>query len=242
MAFSKVASAQAYSSFSNNITVDKPTGVQEGDIMFAIVCQYTIGNIIYPPSGWTVLFEKGGDSYGCCCTYYKVAGASEPADYDWSSNRTKKTLVAIVAYRDGFDVSDPIDAVSVIEYQNNLGKLNRAAGISVSAANSPLLWMGGFYYQKAGSTTTPTAPEDDWVEDLDSGHADADFWVAFFSQIWSGSGSTGDVDATISVTTRDRHASLVALNPAIEPTNKRSQFLLLNRDYPVEVRNYPVIP
>ena len=210
MAFSKVASTQAQSSSASSITVGKPTGVAQGDILFAIVYQYALSVAMTPPSGWTAIVTSGGYSYCRIWIYYRVAGASEPSNYTWSSNKSGKILGAIVAYRGGFDTSDPIDTYGTTTYHTK-DSTNRAAGISVSATNSPLLWIGGFYYTSWGATSTPSGPGT-WTEDVDSG--DADFWYAFFSQVWASSGSTGDVDAAISNGTNMKHASLVALNPS----------------------------
>lgn len=93
------------------ITVNKPTGTVEGDLLIgAIVVDNAV--TITPPANWT-LIQGGGvnpvsntPSHG---VWYKVAGGSEPADYTWSLSEGEGACGAILRY-DGQNVANPINA------------------------------------------------------------------------------------------------------------------------------------
>ena len=107
------------SSFLNNgttqsasATIDKPVGVEEGDLLVAFVriANSTWSNLgdVTPPSGWT-LVRRDSDSPTSSFRshigiFTKTAGASEPSDYTWS--RGPGTFWAIEVHRVvGYDVA-----------------------------------------------------------------------------------------------------------------------------------------
>ena len=90
-----IASAQRQNaSTSANLTIDKPAGTLEGDLMVAFLAAG--GGDWGHPSGWTEV----GDTNGYAVSY-KVAGASEPSSYTFSlSSSLFRLSGAIVTYRD----------------------------------------------------------------------------------------------------------------------------------------------
>lgn len=211
-----------------DITVTKPTGTVDGDILFCWIgwrktSACTIDSV---PSGWTELgsYTANDDKYAL---YYKIA-ASEPASWDWSFSASAKIRAVCSCYTGGdFNASDPIDVVSNTAYRTyNASCL--AASMSVAAANSPLIFWGGTYLPLARTFTKPSVPTTDWVEDDDAGSLTSSFWTEVCSMIWSGSGATGDMIATISASAIDKHAFAVALNPTgAPPTTKKASFFMM---------------
>lgn len=72
----------------NPLTVQKPSGTAEGDMMVAWLCgdSATRKNIT-PPSGWSVIYNQSSPDLGGSAQmfgYYKVATASEPSSYDFT--------------------------------------------------------------------------------------------------------------------------------------------------------------
>lgn len=79
-----------------NIVIDKPEGTQAGDLMRAYIAAhmndnngtYQAGSISSAPAGWTLqqaaLASASGDPAMRLYLYTKVAGASEPATYQWN--------------------------------------------------------------------------------------------------------------------------------------------------------------
>jgi hypothetical protein len=203
--FSLVGATVASEYLAYSLAVDKPTGVQEGDIMFAWVLRRK-PTTETPPSGWDLIRYESVSAIEVHL-YYKVAGNSEPSSYTWSWSDDYQTLVQIAAYRGGFDQSDPIDAHAYTEYiVNDVNCV--AAGISVSAPNSPLLM---FAVVPAITATTFTAPSG-FTEDHDSGSTAPDIWAAIFHKI-SDSGATGDQTAVLSQSLASKIGILVSLNP-----------------------------
>lgn len=219
--WSVVGSPTTYATTSaTSIVLSKPTGVAEGDIMFALLSSYGATDPTSVPSGWTRIGHNVYGSTYLWDVFYKIAGASEGADYTWGWAGSVKRVGVAMAYRGGFDTSDPIDVVSDTAYTVNSTTV-RAASITVAAAGSPLVFMGMAYNTAARTYTAPA----DYTEDADWGHTDGDFWETFASRVWSGSGATGDVDATLSSAQAAKHAFLVALNPATAPPPAADLFL-----------------
>jgi hypothetical protein len=147
--------------------------------------------------------------------YYKVAGASEGASYAWVWAAATRLGGTIATYRGDFDTADPIDVVSNTAYIVSNTTV-RAASMTVSAVNSPLVFFGGIHSSSSVTYTKPTAPVDIWVEDVDQADDGtvSRFMREICHMIWTGSGASGNIDATASATITDKHAFAVALNPA----------------------------
>jgi hypothetical protein len=197
-----------------DITVTKPTGTVDGDILFCWIgyrdlSGFTIDSV---PAGWALLaayIDANTDKYA---VYWKVA-ASEPASWNWSFSGDCKVRAVCSCYTSGdFDPLDPIDVVSNTPYRVN-DTACIAASMAVSAPNSPLVFWGGVYYSSARTFTKPAAPAG-WIENDDAGSLDPDFWTEVCSMIWAGSGATGAMSATMSGTAIQKHAFAVALNSA----------------------------
>ena len=196
-----------------NITVTKPTGTVDGDILFCWIGWYAAVTIDSVPSGWNLLGEylANTDRYAL---YYKVA-SGEGASWVWSFSATAKVRAVCSCYIKGdFHPTTPIDVVSNTAYRTS--DLNViAATMNVAEVNSPLIFWGGFYNTSTKSFAKPSVPTSGWVEDDDVWNTTPDFGTEVCSFIWSGSGATGAMSATLSTgSTITKHAFAVALKPA----------------------------
>jgi hypothetical protein len=212
--FTFVDDTEYDSSSSSSAECTKPTGTAENDIMFALVLRH--GSETDPnstPSGWTVLATMSNYGNYMRKLYYKVAGASEPATYTWGWAVAEKTVIVLSTYRGGFDTADPIDVVSNTEYSNT-NTTCRAAGMTVSAVNSPLVVFLTNYRVEATTFTTPANPSG-WASDADDKWAwQGDYNYETCSLTWASSGATGNIDSTLSISSDEqKHAFAVALNP-----------------------------
>lgn len=207
MAFQTVGGANADGSAgSTTIILTKPTGVTTGDIMFAIVGSADSA-LNSTPSGWTSLGTA-------LATYnwqllYKVAGGSEPVDYTFGVAASTRMYGIITAWRDGFDTSNPIDVVSNTGYITSDTTV-RAASMSVASANSPILFFGCLNRTTSTTYTEPSVPAA-FIERADQGGTAPDMWMEVAYLVWSGSGATGNMDATANATITAKHAFAVAL-------------------------------
>ena len=174
-----------------DITVNKPTGTVDGDILFVWIAWQSTPTIDSVPSGWTLLAQTvlgGGDNYAL---YYKIA-SSEGASWVWSFTASSGWIRAVSSSYTGgdFNASNPIDVVSNTAYRTN-DVLSIAASMNVTRPNSPLIFWAGVFQSSARTFTKPSVPTTDWVEDDDAGSTTSDFWTQISSMIWSGSGATG---------------------------------------------------
>ncbi len=89
------------------ITVDKPLGTVEGDLLLLLhVCDNV--ETITPPSGFTDIIDE---SFGSNCTMHvsrKFAGASEPTTYT-SSSGSSESRVAMMLRISNVDADTPVD-------------------------------------------------------------------------------------------------------------------------------------
>ena len=114
MAISFVNVSVAGGSNVTSITVAVPSGVQNGDFLFAQI-SVAFDRTVSAPSGWTQLDVRIHHSRtannGRTYLYYRNA-SSEPANYTWTiSGGTTYVRGVIAAYR-GVDQSSPIDGWS----------------------------------------------------------------------------------------------------------------------------------
>lgn len=192
--------------------VTKPTGTADNDIMFTLIKRIGTTDPNSVPSGWTLVTTRrdlaGGSSFWL---YWKLA-ASEGADYTWGFSAAARLGITVYTYRGGFDTADPIDVVSDTAYVTSNTTV-RAASMAVSAANSVVLFFGGINQSSSITFTEPSAPAA-FSENVDQYSDQSRFGRTVASLVWTGSGATGDMDATASGTTVDKHAFAVALNPA----------------------------
>lgn len=137
-------------------TVAAPAGVAAGDLLIACFIEYEdAAGTINLPSGWTAITGtlRAADSPGSlyCRAAYKIAGASEPSSYTFSSTGAEDYPNAVIAAYTGADTSDPIGAVAA----NDGAGVNRLLpavtaphdnsariGISVGYFGSPGTWTG----------------------------------------------------------------------------------------------------
>jgi len=93
----------------SNFTLSKPSTVVAGHTMVAAYFS-TITGAATAPSGWTLIrSDTSCGIFGTMGSYYKVAGASEPASYTWTlaSGYHSAAMVDV-----GVTAANPVDAIS----------------------------------------------------------------------------------------------------------------------------------
>ena len=223
MAFSYVGISNIKNSSGDNecgLTPNASTAV--GDIMFAFISTqvgYTTGT----PSGWTKLAENvdgGGEYYQL---FYKVktaAGAEPEAAFPYTVT-ARKIYGYITSWRDGFNTTNPIDVYSNTQYVTSSTEA-RAATMTVTKTNSPIIFFGSLYYTSSTSWDSHSGPATR-TEVIDSGSTTADFWTTVSYVVWTSSGATGTMSANMNQSRTTKHAFAVALNtPVSGPANLKS--------------------
>lgn len=108
MAISFVAAGTAYTNTSSgtSFTLNKPSGVADGDVMVAFVAFWVNGNsalTVTAPTGWTkqqTAFRDAGSDQFELCMMTRVAGSSEPSSWSGSLSASGFIMGAgVAAYR-----------------------------------------------------------------------------------------------------------------------------------------------
>ena len=146
-------------SSSASVTVNKPTGVVQGDIMIANVGNYrdaTQSNAAC--SGWTVI--AGTDlSRGRATLLYKIATASEPANYTFTVTTSSSAAAGAIVAFSGVDNSNPFDvSLPSSWYTTQSQSTSSIPAITTVTANSAVLIFGNC----SRITTTASANFTDW--------------------------------------------------------------------------------
>lgn len=98
----------------DELEITKPSGTVSGDFLIAgiTINGGTEVNINTVPSGWVLIERTDNDDDLMFVTYYKVAGGSEPASYEWEFDRDdngdSRAAGGIIRYT-GVDTTSPID-------------------------------------------------------------------------------------------------------------------------------------
>jgi hypothetical protein len=130
-----------------SLTINKPTGVAQGDVLLATVTATGTGTLT-APSGWTAVQDTTQGTAIRQLTYYKVAGASEPSSYSWGLGTSRKASGGVIDYR-GVNQAAPIDASASAGGTKGSAV---APSITTSAANGQLVAAVSFV-----TSTTVTA-------------------------------------------------------------------------------------
>lgn len=229
----------SYSGSSGSPVVNKPTNTADRDIMFAIAQCY--GGTVTTLSGWTLV---GGQGYAVngsnAYLYYKVA-SGEGSSYTWTFGNSIQNKISIVTYRGGFNTTTPSPTSSNTGYTTN-NAVSRAAYISIPYNNSPVFFFAA--NEDSYSWTKPTSPTNTtWTEDFDnSAFTSVSTVYPSKSDI---SGTATYIDATLSSSSQQKAAWLLALNPTLSitwgtkftsPNNTLPTYLDFNKDYDFEFR------
>ncbi len=92
-----IASAQAQlTSSSVSLTIDKPTGTLEGDLMIAVMASGT-NSTWTGDTDWVEVADQGGRP--CLRVAYKVAGSSEGSNYTFTQSASGNASGCILTYR-----------------------------------------------------------------------------------------------------------------------------------------------
>lgn len=202
------------------LTVNKPAGTVNGDVMVAIVMQSAIGGVVPPaPAGWTVLATQTPASNTRADMLYKVASA-EGASYNFTvGGGDPYVAVGFVASYSGADAA-PIDAVGS---QTNASS---ASAVAPSVAPTVTGDMLVCCFASVGPNTTfvsSTPPggmtergdAGVWVSDS-SGYSAGDVQASLNDVLLASTSPTGAKTATLSAA-RDNYGFSALLRPAGAP-------------------------
>ena len=103
------------STWGTTLTIKRPASTAAGDVLVASVnARLSSSSSISAPAGWSLIRQDSSSPGYRSLTqalYYKVAGASEPAGYDWSLSSASSATGAVLDFKN-VDRTTPIDAHS----------------------------------------------------------------------------------------------------------------------------------
>jgi len=198
------------------LTISKPSGTADGDILLAIIAAFTFGALtsVSAPSGWTEIARGYPDENLWAVIFWKRA-SSEGASYDFtcSGGSGNQMTGALLAYSGAASSGDPIHTYSNTAY-TTYNDILRAAGVTTTTQPTMLVMLGGH-----GQPSVSITPPSGYTERVDN----ATTWVSTYAadKYWTSSGATGDVDATFNSYINSKHTFLVALREDVA----RAQFI-----------------
>lgn len=231
--------ATSASASAASVTVNKPTGVVEGDVMIVNIVQnetdHDNGSLVAPTlSGWTLvtdgLIRSDGTGNGNNAWYgavlYKVAGASEPSTYTFTMDSKADMCIAGIVAFDNVDVNNGFDADGTLggPFDVDPGTLTlsnattaNATTLTTVSANAAILMLAqsnnDITYSSWRATTPSSLTE---VLDVNTTSQD-DATIGAAWALRSTAGSTGTGNVTVSASQRNG-AILLALKPCTTPS------------------------
>lgn len=121
-------------------TLTKPSGTVQGDLLVAFLSTARAGGAVgtvTPPSGWNLIAREDDTSSNNVSAhgYWKVAGASEGADYTWDWNASGNYYTSGGIYR----ISGADTAAPIAEYTTRTRQTGTGANETGSTVNAPAI-------------------------------------------------------------------------------------------------------
>lgn len=206
------------------VTITKPAGTVEGDVLIAaFVNNDGTRTLDTLPSGWTQIESSGTSTAPSTNAWVckKVAGASEPASYDFTFSDSFNGPAAMIAYSGGSDVNIS-DGATVSSIQSTPYAID-APTITTTVNECLLVWIGGVKFTTIGAEPAFTLPSGytsrvSLVADYDNRA------LAIADDEQASAGATGTVSGSVAVTGGGdgrTHAFLIAIAPAVTSTVAR---------------------
>jgi hypothetical protein len=196
------AASSATAEASTSLVLPKPAGTATGDVLIAQVVNR--GNsAITAPSGWTLIRDTPKGTAERMATFYKVAGASEPTSYTFTSTNAFGKAGGVADWVH-VDASSPI-----VESSGASGTGTTAtAGSVTTVAGSPLMLVVGINDQT--TVTQPAGFSEQWDTNSKGTYkATAESSYA----IQAIAGASGSKSATSGSAGGGWEAQLIALRP-----------------------------
>jgi MSHA biogenesis protein MshQ len=136
----------------NSASVARPGGTVQGDLLVAGITIEKGTDVAITATGWTLIRRTNQSTDVGMATYYKVAGASEPANYSFTLTNSPKWAIGISRITNAYTVS-PVNASNGAGANNSSVNVD-APSVTTTRANTLVL---AFYTNKKHATFTPHA-------------------------------------------------------------------------------------
>lgn len=137
-----------------SLTITKPTGTVQGDVMVATI---SINNgstpTITPPTGWTLIVRTNNTTVLGQANYIRVAGASEGANYQWTN--TSEFISGVIVSYVGVDNTAPLAGFSALGITT--ASTSQTYTAATQQAETVYAVLCGSSRNTTGTTTVSTA-------------------------------------------------------------------------------------
>lgn len=207
-----VGNSLSSSANANTVVISVPGGTAEGNVMIAHVSSR--GNpTITAPGGWTLIGNQVSGTVRTTSAYYRVAGATEPADYTWNLSAGERNAGSITTFQ-GVNTSNPIN---VFASQANAAATTVTAPSITTTVNDVML-IGLFSSARSDNATADTPLTDIATAANNSGAGPNGNGIGAGTQTFATAGATGTRTATAGSAVNI--GFLVALQPALNDPTK----------------------
>jgi hypothetical protein len=188
-----------------NLTIAKPTGTVEDDVMVAAIGVRPDTATITPPTGWTLVrrIDNTSTNANSLAVYRKNAGGSEPANYTWTLGSPTGSAGGIQTFV-GVDLTTPVD---IENGQTTASALTHATpDVTTTVGETMLVTAHSF---SSTATWTPPGGMTEGFDDTGGAQATEGAYV-----LQASAGATGAKTATASADADVGNAHILALTPA----------------------------
>lgn len=148
MAISHVDTTTATQANSTSATATKPTGTASGDLLLAFFTSNSQNATA--PSGWTQIFDTTIEVFRTQ-VFRKVAGSSEPSNYQFSVGSPAPLVLSITALRGG-DSATPLDVTTQFDSSTTSSEPHTTPSVT-GGTSGRLVYFRGV---RRSGTTVPT--------------------------------------------------------------------------------------
>lgn len=161
-------SAQVGSDSGNTLTITKPTSTAQHDLLVAHIVVFSSSTGTTPPSGWTQIGSNASGSFA----YYKIAGASEPTSYAFTTSGATTQNGAIHRITGASTSSWAINAFAQATNSGSANTVTLSSGITPLATNTLLLsFMGQIANATMPQNVAITNNNPSWTTGVSAGNS-----------------------------------------------------------------------
>lgn len=184
-------SRSTISSGAGNFIFTRPSGTNQGDLLISFL-GYEKGSdvTITPPFGWTLIRRIDSGTNNGAASYYKIAGASEPASYTFALTNSPKIAGGVARYS-GVDPDNPINVSAASSGSPSTSQT--APSVTSTIDNTKILV---FYSSKKAMTYAPAVGTGERWDAPNNSEGQPSNMMADFERVLAG--ATGTRTATTS--------------------------------------------
>jgi hypothetical protein len=198
-----INSAAGNTPSANNVTVNVPAGVADGNLLVAVYTNSNAALTVTPPGGWTQIADSATTVTPRLVLYFRIA-SSEPASYTWNTSASAAQDVLILAYDQM--ATSPLDGT--VTTNTGTATTATATGLTTTNDNSLLVMAAISQGTRTYSATNLTTEQYDGSSS-GGGHVS----VGVFDGVQTTAGASGNKTATIS-SSATWYAMLAAFKPS----------------------------